>query len=121
MADKVSDIIASSIGLHTIKPARVVARVTIGKEGFALKVPSENAAEYRAIGNNLNKRYYVYKQEYPRWSDERVYAAVAYSYAVEKEGLERTSIEQASVLRLRWDAFVERIRIYLLKKQYYKS
>ena len=122
MADKVSDIIASALDLHTAKkPSRVISRVTIGKEAFAQKVPSEKAKEYNAIGQRLNKRYYAYKQEYPRWSDERVYAAVAYSYAVEKEGLERTNIDQASTLRLRWDAFVERIRIYLLKKQYYKS
>lgn len=121
MADKISDIIASSIGLHTIKPARVVARVTIGKEAFAQKVPSEKAKEYSAIGQRLNKRYYAYKEEYPQWSEERVYAAVAYSYAVEREGLEVTNIDQASTLRLRWDAFVERIRIYLLKRRYYKS
>ena len=122
MADKVSDIIASALDLHTAKkPSRVISRVTIGKEAFAQKVPSEKAKEYNAIGQRLNKRYYAYKQEYPRWSDERVYAAVAYSYAVEKEGLERTNIDQASTLRLRWDAFVEKVRVYLLKRRYYKS
>ena len=119
---EVSDIIASALDLHTAKkPSRVISRVTIGKEAFAQKVPSEKAKEYSAIGQKLNKRYYAYKQEYPQWSDERVYAAVAYSYAVEREGLEITNIEQASTLRLRWDAFVERVRIYLLKRRYYKS
>ena len=95
--------------------------MTIGKEAFAQKVPAEKAAEYSAIGRKLNKRYYAYKQEYPQWVDERVYAAVAYSYAVEREGLDSTDIDQVSTIKLRWDAFIERIRIYLLKRRYYKS
>ena len=116
MADKVSDIIASALDLHTEKkPARVVARVTIGKEAFAQKVPSEKAKEYSAIGQKLNKRYYAYKQEYPQWSDERVYAAVAYSYAVEREGLERTNIEQASTRRKDTHISIEKTILQIIK------
>ena len=104
VADTISDIIAHLLGQKTKK---VSTNIQIGDEGFIIKVPQDKQIGYHSIGNKLNKLYYAYKAEYPKWSNERIYVAIAYAYALEKERLVLPSgVENISTLRLRWRAFV---------------
>lgn len=104
VADTISDIIAHLIGAKTKKAD---TNIKIGEEVLVVKVPQGKQALYCSIGNRLNKLYYAYKAEYPKWSNERIYATIAYAYALEKEGLAVSSgVDEISTLRLRWEAFV---------------
>lgn len=104
VADTISDIIAHLLGQKTKK---VSTNIQIGDEGFIIKVPQDKQIGYHSIGNKLNKLYYAYKAEYPKWSNERIYVAIAYAYALEKERLVLPSgVENISTLRLRWRAFM---------------
>lgn len=112
VADAISDIVAHLLGMGIKK---VSTNIEIGEEVLVMKVPQEKQLKYRSIGIQLNKLFYAYKAEYPKWSNERLYATVAYAYALEKDGLAVSSgVENVSTLRLRWEAFVSHIKYNVL-------
>lgn len=112
VADTISDIIAHLLGT---KNKKLTTNIQIGDEVLVMKVPQDKQPQYRSIGNRLNKLYYAYRAQYPKWSNERIYATIAHAYALEKEGLALPSgVDDIPTLRLRWEAFLSSMKYNVL-------
>ena len=65
------------------------AEFKIGDEVLALVLPTEMEAHYRTAEQKLNELFHTYQKLMPRSSKKRIYAIIAFRYAVtlENEGL----------------------------------
>lgn len=65
------------------------ANFKIGDEAFSLAFPAEMGVQYHTAEKKLNKLFHTYQKLLPGFSKKRIYAFIAFRYAVtlENEGL----------------------------------
>ena len=65
------------------------AKFKIGNEVLTLVLPTEMEVQYHTAEQKLNKLFHTYQKLLPGFSKKRIYAIIAFRYAVtlENEGL----------------------------------